>query len=378
MNLHALIADPARHLARIQLRHRRFARHLHPRILHLRRAHRQQPRRVQLCRHRRQLELDRLKLTDRLAELPPFGRILHRRIQRPTRNPQAQRRNRDPSAIQHPHRILEALTLHPHQVLRRNQAVLKDQLRRIARPQPQLVFLLAALESRRPPLDHKPRDPPTRALLAIRHRQHQRAIRIAAVGNKDLPTVQHPALTPPHRRRPHPGRVRPRPRLGQPPRPQPLPARQLRHILLPLRIVARQHKVVRTQRVVRSHNNPHAPIHARQLLDRRHILHIPHPRPAQRLRKDHAHQPHLAHLLHDRMRKRPMLVPLRNMRRNLRPCKLPHRHPQRFLLFVQPKPHSATPITKINTPITITNTNKNMQVPHPRPFTAQQGCPMIN
>src|SRR5205807_873393 len=96
-----------------------------------------------LCRHIRQLELDRLKLADRFAELPPLLRISHRGIERSARHPQAQRSNRDPSAIQHPHRILESIAFIANHALGRNLTIFKDQLRGIASPEPQLVLFSA-------------------------------------------------------------------------------------------------------------------------------------------------------------------------------------------------------------------------------------------
>ena len=93
MNLQPFIADTASDFARIKLRHAALERHLHPLVLHLRSTHRQQPRRVEFRRHRRKLELNGLKFADRLAELPPLGRILHRSVQRSASNAEAQSRN---------------------------------------------------------------------------------------------------------------------------------------------------------------------------------------------------------------------------------------------------------------------------------------------
>src|SRR6202044_442344 len=344
----AFIADPASSLTRVQLCHRRFQRHFLAIILHLSRAHRQQPRRIQLCRHIRQLELYRLKLADRLAKLPPLLRILHRRVQSATRHPQAQRRNRNSSTVQHTHRILESLAFLAHHILKRNLAILKDQLR--------LVLLASRPKPRRPLLHPKPRDPPARSLLLVRHRKHHRTIRIASICDERLRPIQHPLVAFPHRRSPRTTRIRPRPRLRQTPRPQPLPARQLRNPPLPLFVISREHYVVRTKRIVCRHNNPHAPIHARQLLHSQHVFHIAHPRAAQLLGKNHTQQSHLAKLLHHPMRKLALLIPLRDMRSNLTLRKRPHRTLQLPLLLGQSK-HFALQVSIINIYTSITSTH---------------------
>ena len=72
--------------------------------------------------------------------------------------------------------------------------------------------------------------------------------------------------------------------------------------------------MVRAQRVMRSHNDAHAAIHARKFLNRRYILDVAHPRAAKLFREDDPHQTHLAHLLYNVMRELALLVPLHDMR----------------------------------------------------------------
>ncbi len=165
---------------------------------------------------------------------------------------------------------------------------------------------------------------------------------MAPICDESLRPIQHPRVASLHRSRPRSARIRTRSRLRQAPRAQPMPTRQLRNPPLPLLIIPRQHNVIRAQRIMRRHDDPHAAIHPRQLLDCEHIFHVAHARAAQRLRKDHTQQPHLSQLLHDLVRKLALLIPLAHMRRNLPLGKRAHRTLQLLLFFRQSK-HFLTP-----------------------------------
>src|SRR5665213_3590683 len=86
---------------------------------------------LDLRRHVRELELDCLKLRDRLAELPPFLRVREREIVRALREPDAHRSDRDASAVENLHELVEALAALTEQVALGHAAVLERQLARV-------------------------------------------------------------------------------------------------------------------------------------------------------------------------------------------------------------------------------------------------------
>ncbi len=73
-----------------------------------------------------------------------------------------------------------------------------------------------------------------RLRLAIRQRQHKRAVGMASIGDKGRVPIQNPLVPAPHGRRPHTARVGDRPRSRQPPRAQSLAAREPRNPAPPL------------------------------------------------------------------------------------------------------------------------------------------------
>src|SRR5713101_4341158 len=135
---------------------------------------------------------------------------------------------------------------------------------------------------------------PVRVRGPIGHREHHQHIRMTAVGDESFRTVEHPSTTGLGGRHASAARVRTRRRLGKSPRAQVLTRRQFRHIFLLLRFVARNENVIRAKRSVRGHDDPHRPIHPRQLFDRSDVLHVPHARPAVLLRKNDPQQAELA------------------------------------------------------------------------------------
>src|SRR3990172_8166474 len=100
VDLDRLRGHPHRRLAREQLPHRGLLLERQALILPPRRAVHEQPRRLDLHRHVRELPLDRLEVRDRLPELVPLLRILHRLFERPLRDPDAEGADADAAAVE--------------------------------------------------------------------------------------------------------------------------------------------------------------------------------------------------------------------------------------------------------------------------------------
>src|SRR5919109_3312527 len=80
-------------------------------LLQPRRPIDEQPRRVDLGRHVRELPLDGLEVADPLAELPPLERVAAGDVVGGLRDPERLRRDADAPAVERRHRHLEALAL---------------------------------------------------------------------------------------------------------------------------------------------------------------------------------------------------------------------------------------------------------------------------
>ena len=103
-----------------------------------------------------------------------------------------------------------------------------------------------------------------------------------------------------------------------------LPLRQRNQILLFLLFSAVQVDVVRAKRIVCSDRDADGAVYARQLFDDGRIFNIAHPRPAIFFREDDARQTEFCDFRPELNRKMLRLVPLHDVRRDLRFGKLAH------------------------------------------------------
>src|ERR1700730_8236460 len=126
MNLHAFVGASDGYFAGVELGHGRFQRGLHAGIFHGGRPQGQKLRGLNFGGHVSQLPLDRLKVTDRLAELLALFGILQRRVIGPFGHAQRQRRYRDAAAIQHAHGVDKSVAFFPAQVFSWNDAVFEN------------------------------------------------------------------------------------------------------------------------------------------------------------------------------------------------------------------------------------------------------------
>ena len=123
-----------------------------------------QPRRIELGRHVGQLELRRLEIGQRLAELLALDDIARRRLQAGAGAAQRAGADIDAPAIEPHHGDLEAVAFRPQPVGHRHPAILEDHRRRRLAVPAELVLLLAERQTRRAVLDDQRRDAAARPL----------------------------------------------------------------------------------------------------------------------------------------------------------------------------------------------------------------------
>ncbi len=113
-------------------------------------AQREQPSGIQIGRHLRQHELNRLETGKRLVELMAFLRILDAFSERAAGDTERQRRNADPAAVQDPHGVPETAVQLAEQVFLGDAAILQNQLGGVAGAQTQFVLLVPGAETGSP------------------------------------------------------------------------------------------------------------------------------------------------------------------------------------------------------------------------------------
>src|SRR5262249_52333182 len=116
-DLDRLAGLAARYLRGQELRLRARLRHTHALVLQRSGAVDEQPGGVDLGRHVRELELDRLVLGDALAEGLTLPRVLARDVVRRLRDADRLRRDADAAAVERLHRYPEALVLFVEQTV---------------------------------------------------------------------------------------------------------------------------------------------------------------------------------------------------------------------------------------------------------------------
>src|SRR5579862_136068 len=104
------VDDAVRQQPGVELRLRRGEREVAALVLEPRGAVDELPAGVDLRRHVRELELDRLEIGDRLAELMPLLRVRERQVVRALRETDAHRCDRDAASVEDLHELPEAAT----------------------------------------------------------------------------------------------------------------------------------------------------------------------------------------------------------------------------------------------------------------------------
>src|SRR3989442_4110441 len=191
--LDAVLGGPHGDLARVQLGHRGLERRPLPLVFERSGTVRQQARRLDPGCILDELRADALERPDGLAELLPHERIVARRLVRALREPDRERRNANPSRVEHLQRVDESLSLFAQQVERRHAAILEEDLARLARAHPELVLFLAKPEPRGPAFDDEGGNAAV-SLAPIGHGHHDHRVAVAAVCDELLRTVDDPAV----------------------------------------------------------------------------------------------------------------------------------------------------------------------------------------
>ena len=338
MNLHAVVGDAHRDFAGIELGHRRLERGPRTLLLLIGRAVSEQPRGFDPRCRVGEFPLDGLKGADGPPEGLALAGVAQGRLVSALREPDRQRRNPDAAGVEHLHRVHEALTFFPDQLVNGDTAIVEQHFAGIAGTHAQLVFFLPRRHSGCTALDDEGGDA-FRAERAVGDGHHHHHVAHAAMGGERLRTVDAPALAGPRRGGPHAGGIAPRGRLGQPPGANLLAARQRRQILLLLLLAAEGEDVRGAEPVVRGYGKRDAGIHARQLLDADTVIDGRHGRAAVGLGKLDAQQPERGQLRHQLDWKVLLLIPLTDVRADFGFRELTHRAAQQLLLFCRTEIH---------------------------------------
>src|SRR5262249_11512892 len=233
VNLDRLFGDLDRDLRSEELGHRRFLCRLALIIFHPGRAHGEKARRVDLRGHVGELELDSLELEDRLTELSSLLRVFQRRFISALGDTQGQRGDRDAPSVQNLHGVDEASPDFSEQVLLGNPAILEDDRSGLRSAHPELVLLLAGVETIRPAFDDESADA-ARAHLTVRNGDYYAGVGGDAVCDEVLRPVEYPATVAAYGGRLHSRSVGTRTRLGQAPRAQAFASGQWRNVFFSL------------------------------------------------------------------------------------------------------------------------------------------------
>src|SRR5213078_1629392 len=133
------------------------------------------------------------------------------------------------AAVEQAERLLEALVLLADEILRRHAHVLEDDLRRVARAQPELLDLAPVPEPGCALLHHEGRDAAL-SLLGRGRGHHDVDVSDRPLRDEHLGAVQHPRVAVAHGARAQRRRVAAGAGLGEAPGAQPLPARHARQV----------------------------------------------------------------------------------------------------------------------------------------------------
>src|SRR5262245_42055235 len=140
-----------------------------------------------------ELVLNGLKISDRLAELLPFARVLDGVIQRALRETDHLRTDCDAAFVQRFNRGAIALADFAEDVPAGHGTVLEEQFARAAGADAQLVFFLANRETGKIALDEKRGDAAVPG-FGIDGGEDDEQIRLAAVRDPELAAGQRPAV----------------------------------------------------------------------------------------------------------------------------------------------------------------------------------------
>src|SRR4249919_91519 len=158
VDLESRVRDPVRELAGEELRHRGLTRERPALVLEPRGLVDERAAGLDLRRHVRELEADRLERGDRLAELLALLRVCEREVVRALREPDAHGGDRDPPSIEDLEELLETGTACAEEVPLGHGTVLERELARVRCTPAELLHGRRDDVAGRPVLDDDVRD----------------------------------------------------------------------------------------------------------------------------------------------------------------------------------------------------------------------------
>ena len=302
----------------------------------------EQPRRVNLDGRVREHPLHRLEAGDRLVELAPVPGVGDRLLEGALGDTDRQGTDPDATTIQDAQGVDESLPLPTEPVAVGDAAILHDDLRRVGRPAPHLVFLPAGPEALHALLEDERGDAVLPPAL-VRDGKHHGDIAHGAVRRERLAAVQDPVVAVAHGGRAGARCVAACRRLGEAPRADLLSSGQGDE-KAPLLLLRSGHEnMVRAQGVVGRNRKTDGSVHPRQFLDDEGVVQHLETGAAILWRKDDAQHPHVAELAHHLARKLLGLVELPGARSDLLLGELTNRLAGQLLLFGQLEIQSMPP-----------------------------------
>ena len=181
-------------LGREQLAHRGLAQERQARVTKTCGVVDEEPRRLEVGCHARELELHALEISDGAAELPALFGVANGVIQRALRQADHLRADADAPFVERLDGDLVALAELTEYGGARHLTILEDQLAGAARPYPELVLFLADREAGRPTLDDERRDAAI-AGLGIHRGEDDEEVGFVAVGDPELAPRDRESVT---------------------------------------------------------------------------------------------------------------------------------------------------------------------------------------
>ena len=254
----------------------------------------QQARRVDLRRHLREVELDRLELADRLAELPPLLRVRERRLERAARDADREGGDRDPAAVEDLHGIRRSRR--PRGRRASSAGTRQSSITSVQVSDARIPSLFSFLPTRMPGLSSSttkaeiPWRPRVRSVTAMRTATSPTEALVMKFfepfRTQESPSRTAVVFVPPESE-PASASVRPQAASHSPD----VRARQIPPLL---RLGPEEEDVARSERGVRGERQRDGAVHARDLLDDRRVVVRRETGAAVLLRKDRPEKPELA------------------------------------------------------------------------------------
>ena len=326
-----------RHLARVELRDRRLLRERPALVLEPGGLVREQPSGVDLDGHVGELELHRLEVGDRPAELLPLLRVRDGEVEGALREADGHRGDGDAAAVEDLEELVEPLAASAEEVRLGHRAALERELPRVGCPPAHLL--------------HRLRDDVAGGAVGdddVRHLavageggdRHAGGDVGAGVRDEDLRAVDHPLAVAQLGARLRRACVGARSWLGEAEGCELPPGREIGQPRLLLLLGAEEEDRHRAERRVRGDGDAHGGVDSRELLDRDRVRDRVSARAAPFLRDGEAHEPEPGELLDELVGKAVLAVELLGDGRHALLRELAHGAPDELVLVGELEVHS--------------------------------------